>query len=126
MSDSRTVLPDPKMLNLIGVSADVEVITLTAETASPKAGCPVCGKLSRRVHSPYTRTLADLPWQGVPVTQFLCTSEGSSVTEPLARERSSPSAFRVSRPTTLAEPSGWRAGSRTSLSPSVEKRVLVC
>src|SRR5215210_5388730 len=68
MSDSRTVLPAPKLLNLIGVRADENAITLTARTSSRAARCPVCGKRSARVHSRYTRTLADLPWQGIPVT----------------------------------------------------------
>jgi transposase len=31
----------------------------------------VCRKRSGRVHSRYTRTLADLPWQGIPVTVHL-------------------------------------------------------
>jgi transposase len=31
----------------------------------------VCGKQSVRIHSCYTRTLADLPWQGIPVTLHL-------------------------------------------------------
>jgi transposase len=68
MSDSRTILPDPEALNLVGVSASAEVIILSAKTASRKARCPVCRKPSGRVHSRYTRTLADLPWQGVSVT----------------------------------------------------------
>ncbi len=68
MSDSRTVLPAPKLLNLIGVRADANVITLSAKTSARTARCPVCGKRSGRIHSRYTRTLADLPWQGVPVT----------------------------------------------------------
>jgi transposase len=68
MPDSRTVLPAPKLLNLIGVRADANSITLTATTSSHTARCPVCGMQSLRVHSRYTRTLADLPWQGIPVT----------------------------------------------------------
>lgn len=71
MSDSRTVLPSPKLLNLIGVRADENTITLAARTSSRVARCPVCGKQSGRVHSRYTRTLADLPWQGIPVTVSL-------------------------------------------------------
>jgi len=27
---------------------------------------PICSQLSARVHSRYQRTLADLPWQGIP------------------------------------------------------------
>jgi transposase len=71
MSDSRTVLPAPKLLNLIGVRADANSITLSAKTSARTARCPICGKRSGRIHSRYTRTLADLPWQGVPVTVHL-------------------------------------------------------
>ncbi len=71
MSDSDTVLPAPKLLNLIGVRADANSITLSAKTSARTARCPICGKLSGRIHSRYTRTLADLPWQGVPVTVHL-------------------------------------------------------
>jgi transposase len=68
VSDSRTVLPTPKLLNLIGVCADENAVTLIARASPRVARCPVCGKRSARVHSRYTRTLADLPWQGIPVT----------------------------------------------------------
>jgi transposase len=70
MSDARTVLPAPKLLDLTGVRATENAITLAARTSSRSrvARCPVCGTRSARVHSHYTRTLADLPWQGVPVT----------------------------------------------------------
>lgn len=62
MPESRTVLPAPKLLNLIGVRADASAITLFAKTSATTARCPACGKRSDRVHSRYTRTLADLPW----------------------------------------------------------------
>jgi transposase len=68
MSDARTVLPAPKLPDLIGVRATENAITLAARTSSRVARCPVCGARSARIHSHYTRTLADLPWQGVPVT----------------------------------------------------------
>jgi transposase len=68
MSDAPTVLPAPKLLDLIGVRTTENDITLAARTSSRVARCPVCGARSARVHSHYTRTLADLPWQGVPVT----------------------------------------------------------
>jgi transposase len=68
MPDARTILPAPKLLNLIGVRADANAIILSARTSSRLARCPVCAKRSLRVHSRYTRTLADLPWQGIPVT----------------------------------------------------------
>ena len=71
MSESRTVLPAPKLLNLINVRAEENAITLCAQTSASTARCPACGKRSARVHSWYMRTLADLPWQGVPVTVHL-------------------------------------------------------
>jgi transposase len=68
MPDTRTILPDTEMLKLLYVGASGESITLTARTTSAEVCCPVCGTLCRRVHSHYIRTLADLPWQGIPVS----------------------------------------------------------
>ncbi|MGI8911858.1 MAG: ISL3 family transposase [Rubrobacteraceae bacterium] len=68
MSETRTILPDTEMLKLLHVCASGQSITLAARTTSAEACCPVCGTLSRRVHSRYVRTLADLPWQGIPVS----------------------------------------------------------
>src|SRR5215218_3586951 len=65
MPVSRTVLPAPKLLNLISVRADENAITLTARTSSRVSRCPVCAKQSLRVDSRYTRILA---WQGILVT----------------------------------------------------------
>src|SRR5829696_2829155 len=67
MPDFRTVLPAPNLLDLIGIRADANVIILFAKSSASTARCPGCGKRSGRVHSGYTRKLADLPWQGVPV-----------------------------------------------------------
>ena len=50
MSESLTVLPAPKLLNLLGVRADENAIILTASTSSRGALCPLCGKRSARVH----------------------------------------------------------------------------
>ena len=71
MPDSRTVLPAPELLDLIGIRADANVITLFAKSSATTARCPVCGIRSSRVHSQYKRTLSDLPWQGIPVTLHL-------------------------------------------------------
>jgi hypothetical protein len=49
------------MLNLLYVCASDESITLAARTTSAEVCCPVYGTLTRRVHSRYVRTLADLP-----------------------------------------------------------------
>src|SRR5487761_383818 len=37
-------------------------ITVTLHPRRITARCPLCGRRSRRVHSRYERTLADLPW----------------------------------------------------------------
>jgi transposase len=68
MPDARTVLPAPRLLDLIGICTTENAITLAARTSSRVARCPACGTRSARVHSHYTRMLADLPWQGIPVT----------------------------------------------------------
>ena len=125
MSDSRTVLPAPKLLNLISVRAGANAITLAARASSRVASCPVCEKQSLRVHSRYTRTLADLPWQGIPVTLHLHVRRFFCDERTCHRARSSRSVCLVSSGTTVAEPSGSTDGSRTSPSPSEGKRALV-
>jgi transposase len=46
---------------------DVDHLTVHLAIATPNATCPACGADSRRVHSRYTRRLADLPCFGRPV-----------------------------------------------------------
>jgi transposase len=67
MPGTRTILPDTETLELLHVCASGEGITLAARTTSAEVRCPCCGAFCRRVHSRYVRTLADLPWQGIPV-----------------------------------------------------------
>ena len=50
MPDSRTGLPAPKLLDLLGIRADANVITLFAKTSATITRCPVGGKRSDRVH----------------------------------------------------------------------------
>jgi transposase len=81
MPDARTILPDAEILKLLYVCASGQSITLAARTTPADVPCPVCGTLSRRVHSRYVRTLADLPWQGIPVSvrlhvrRFFCDAD---------------------------------------------------
>ena len=57
-------------------------ITILTAPKPFSSACPLCGAVSRRVHSRYTRTLADLPWQGRAVTvqvrarRFRCATAG--------------------------------------------------
>jgi transposase len=44
-----------------------DTIIVEARLTAPTASCPCCGVAASRRQSHYSRTLADLPWQGVPV-----------------------------------------------------------
>jgi len=65
--NAATVLPDPDQLRLESICAHAEAITFVVSTRRPGAACPTCGRRSERVHSRYRRSVADLPWQGIPV-----------------------------------------------------------
>ena len=56
--------PLPASLRCHQIRLEPEVVTIVVETRRPAAACPICGRLSSRVHSRYTRRLGDLPWQG--------------------------------------------------------------
>jgi transposase len=72
------LLPDSARLTLRDVLFHGERITVIAQAIGRRSPCPQCGELSTRVHSRYTRTLADLPWQGravhieLQVRRFFC------------------------------------------------------
>jgi transposase len=72
------LLPDSARLALQNVRIDGEHIILIAQAIGSSSPCPRCRELSTRVHSRYTRTLADLPWQGkavrirLHVRRFFC------------------------------------------------------
>ena len=58
------LLPDATHVRLEAWSLEPasSAITLTLHTRRITARCPLRGRRSRRVHSRYERTLADLPW----------------------------------------------------------------
>ena len=57
----------PQRLRVERLMLEDGAVTVHARTSARSARCPLCGRSSRRVHGRYTRTLADLPWGGVPV-----------------------------------------------------------
>jgi transposase len=61
------LLPDPNLVHLDYLAPDAESITLMVTTIRAAVPCPDCARLTRRVHSRYVRTVADLPWNGVQV-----------------------------------------------------------
>ena len=72
----------PAGLSVVQVLPAPDRVTIVTIATSSQAACPLCGGLSGRVHSRYTRTLADLPWQGRAVAvrmrarRFRCATAG--------------------------------------------------
>lgn len=64
------LLPDRSQVRLETWNLDPprSSITLTLQTHRITACCPLCGRRSKRIHSRYERTLADLPWGAYAVT----------------------------------------------------------
>src|SRR6266571_4781013 len=69
----RTLLPDSVELCVDSLKNGPGRIIVVVHTARAQAACPVCGTLSRRIHSYYIRQLADLPWNGIPVVMQMRT-----------------------------------------------------
>jgi len=64
---NQALLPDPTSLHLLYVEPEGNVITMVVRTTASEAKCSLCEKTSTKVHSRYTRLLADLPWMGCAV-----------------------------------------------------------
>lgn len=64
MSSTPNLLPDADLLQLSSTSTTAAEITLLVQAVQPQARCPACDRVSRRVHSRYRRTVADLPCAG--------------------------------------------------------------
>lgn len=80
---SRSLLPlIPAALQVVQVLPAPDRITILTAPKPSSSACPLCGVVSSRMHSHYTRTLADLPWQGRAVTvqvrarRFRCATAG--------------------------------------------------
>lgn len=52
-------------------TTDAGTVAITLTSSRTMLSCPACSALSTRVHSRYSRTLADLPWQGRAVSLVL-------------------------------------------------------
>ncbi len=57
----------PERLRFEALAFEDGGVTILTSTGRFAAICPECGQPSSRVHSRYTRTLADLPWGSSPV-----------------------------------------------------------
>lgn len=75
---SHLLFPAPGELELISLAPDAHELTLHVRAKRRFDPSPDCGEASERVHSRYSRTLADLPWHctavrlRVQTRRFLC------------------------------------------------------
>ena len=75
------MLPNSTEVKLVCLRQLVGMVQVELRTCQSDPVCPCCGKVSRRVHSKYSRQLLDLPWQGLPVSillrtrRFFCVNE---------------------------------------------------
>ena len=60
----KPVLALPEGLEMTGIEMIDEVLTVTLVSTQMSPCCPLCGTAARRVHSRYTRQIADLPCGG--------------------------------------------------------------
>lgn len=67
------LLADPASIRLEKIIQHESSLTLVVSATHVQAECPRCHRPSARVHSYYTRTVADLPWHGIPVRLSLRT-----------------------------------------------------
>lgn len=62
-----TLLPCLAGIRIESIASNTSSIVLHLSAVAPAASCPLCGHISQRIHSHYSRTLADLPWNRVAV-----------------------------------------------------------
>jgi transposase len=63
----KLALALPEGLEVTGIEMINEMVTITANSTQIHPCCPLCGRTATRVHSRYTRQVADLPCGGQPV-----------------------------------------------------------
>jgi transposase len=71
--DASTLLADPQAIRPVKIIPSHSSLTLVVKATRTQAECPRCHRPSTRVHSYYTRKVADLPWHGVSVRLELRT-----------------------------------------------------
>lgn len=78
----KTLLPDSGEVVLDCLKTEGRnLLCMVLRTAGEGAICPPCQRRSFRIHSHYRRTLADQPWEGIPVRielrtrRFFCDSD---------------------------------------------------
>jgi len=78
MSRLLSLVPAFGGLRVESIARTDQGLALQVSATRRTALCPLCGHRSQRLHSPYTRTVQDLPWSGTPLTlqilvrRFVC------------------------------------------------------
>src|SRR5215210_4939316 len=67
----KRLVPTAAGVQLSQVAVTDTTATVNLVSVQLSAACPHCGTPTSRVHSRYTRTLADLPWSGLVVQLHL-------------------------------------------------------
>jgi transposase len=70
---TSTLLADPTAIRLEKIIQHHSSLTLVVTATQPRPECPRCHRPSTRLHSYYTRRVADLPWHGIAVRLELHT-----------------------------------------------------
>ena len=131
--DTNTSFSIPERLYVETLGAVPDGITIHTAPKDPGGRCPGCGGCSRRVHSRYTRTLADLPWAGISVhlrvraRKFFC--DDPSCAQKIFAERldevAQPRARRTDRQNEALLLIGLSLGGRAGARLAVELGLLV-
>lgn len=64
MSPSDLLVPSERELVITNLALTENAVVVLAASTAGRATCPVCGSESKRIHSRYRRTIADLPFGG--------------------------------------------------------------
>lgn len=94
MKEVKPVLALPEGFHLVELEKRDDVLTVTLVSNQLSPCCPLCGSAARRVHSRYTRHVADLPCAGqsirllIQVRKYFC--EESICPRKIFAERLSP------------------------------------
>lgn len=128
--DFRSLVPSGLIVETVEIGA--AAITLAVRRSSLESACPRCGGVSRRVHSRYWRSLADLPSHGRLVRlrllahRFRCIDRDCRqliFTERLGGVIASPSARRTTRLESLIHHLGLALGGRPGA--SLARRIVL-
>jgi transposase len=57
----------PKGLDLESLSIETGRVSICVSSGTRRSVCPLCARVSSRVHSRYDRSVSDLPWHGISV-----------------------------------------------------------